>query len=377
MPKISIVLPTYNGEKYIGQSINSVLQQTFKDWELIIVDDCSTDATCEIINQYAKNDCRIKVIHNRENQKLPRSLNIGFDIARGEYLTWTSDDNLYLPNALETMYSYLAENQNLYMVCADMQNIDQDGNIINISVMSPNSSIFIGNYVGACFMYKRCILDTIGKYDSQMIYVEDYDYWLRISMRYGEIARIHDVLYKYRRHNESLTAQKADLIRNNLTNLRKKHLGNIIEALKRNKPLLCQFYYCAMEMADKEELSFLKIHDYIPQLSYEKIPCNDEQKYIVLGAGEYGGRAVSALKGKAIYFADNDSNKVGKTKSGIEIVSFEKMKEYAEQYWIMIAASPQYLYEMLQQLCNNGLYHFCTYQYYVKHKNDSAKIELR
>ena len=103
MPKVSIVLPTYNGEKFIRESIDSILYQTFTDWELIIVNDCSTDGTPNIVNRYAASDSRIRVIHNKENQKLPESLNIGFREARGEYLTWTSDDNMYLPSALEKM----------------------------------------------------------------------------------------------------------------------------------------------------------------------------------------------------------------------------------------------------------------------------------
>ena len=87
MPKISIVLPTFNGERYLKSSIHSILSQTFPDWELIIVDDCSTDGTADIIKRYAQSDSRIRVIRNEKNQKLPGSLNIGFSVAKGEYLT--------------------------------------------------------------------------------------------------------------------------------------------------------------------------------------------------------------------------------------------------------------------------------------------------
>ena len=78
MPEISIVLPTYNGEKYLKQSIESILGQTYTDWELIVVNDCSTDSTQEIIDFYRKKDTRIRTIFNYTNQKLPESLNIGF-----------------------------------------------------------------------------------------------------------------------------------------------------------------------------------------------------------------------------------------------------------------------------------------------------------
>ena len=107
MPKVSIVLPTYNGEKYIKESIESILSQTLTDWELIIVNDCSKDTTASIISEYASEDDRIKIITNEQNQKLPESLNIGFRQACGEYLTWTSDDNMYKPQALKTMRNVL------------------------------------------------------------------------------------------------------------------------------------------------------------------------------------------------------------------------------------------------------------------------------
>ena len=99
-PLVSIVLPVYNGEKYLRESLDSILAQTMEDWELIAVDDCSKDATPQILADYAASDSRIRVMRNAENQRLPRSLNIGFAEARGEFLTWTSDDNAYAPEAL-------------------------------------------------------------------------------------------------------------------------------------------------------------------------------------------------------------------------------------------------------------------------------------
>ena len=86
----------YNGEQYLTQAIGSCLQQTYKNIELIIVNDCSTDATLSIAKSFADNDSRVKVITNEINKRLPASLNIGHNIAKGEFLTWTSDDNLYL-----------------------------------------------------------------------------------------------------------------------------------------------------------------------------------------------------------------------------------------------------------------------------------------
>lgn len=99
----------HNGAEYLRESIESCLAQTFRNWELIVVNDCSTDESGAIAEEYAAMDERIRVIHNETNLKLPASLNVGFRQAKGEYLTWTSDDNLYLPHALQRMIDFLRE----------------------------------------------------------------------------------------------------------------------------------------------------------------------------------------------------------------------------------------------------------------------------
>lgn len=116
MAVVSIVMPVYNGEKYLKQSITSVINQTFKDWNLIIVDDCSTDSSPKIMNEYAKSDNRIQVIHNKVNSKIPASLNNGFEKASGRYYTWTSDDNIYEHDAIEKMVNYLDEHIDIGLV---------------------------------------------------------------------------------------------------------------------------------------------------------------------------------------------------------------------------------------------------------------------
>ena len=161
MAKVSIVLPTYNGEKYIRESIDSVLEQSFQDWELIVVDDCSDDSTAIIVEEYVRKDQRIQLIHNERNQKLPKSLNIGFKESRGEYLTWTSDDNVFLSNAIKSMVDYLDGNSKECMVRADMHLIDEHSKIIGNSEEFLLNDLYIHNLIGACFLYRRDVLNTI------------------------------------------------------------------------------------------------------------------------------------------------------------------------------------------------------------------------
>ncbi len=205
---VSIVLPIYNGEKYMRQSIESVINQTYKNWELIIIDDCSSDNTPIIAKEYAEKDNRIRYYRNETNLKLPRGLNRGFSLSKGEYLTWTSDDNLYLPTAIERMVSAI-ETENADFVFATCDVIDENGNVVEIIKAPKDYKIAIigGDFVGACFLYTRNVYETVGDYDVNKFLVEDYDYWLRIFYRFN-VYNIEDVLYQYRWHDGALTSTK-------------------------------------------------------------------------------------------------------------------------------------------------------------------------
>ena len=208
---VSIVLPVYNGEKYLAQSIESVLDQTYKNLELIIVNDCSTDSSEEIILKYKSQDERIVYIKNEINSKLPKSLNNGFAIANGEYFTWTSDDNMYHQNAIETMVEFMEQHADVGLVYCDYNIINSGGEIQKtITVGNPEEHIY-KNVVGACFIYRRLVTDKVGEYDTSFFLVEDYEYWLRINLNF-RISPLNKCLYDYRWHEDSLTLTKSNEI---------------------------------------------------------------------------------------------------------------------------------------------------------------------
>lgn len=122
----SIILPSYNGSRFLAQSINSVLDQSIDDWELILVDDCSTDNTWEIMQEYQKRfPNKVQCLHHETNRKLPAALNTGFAASKGKYLTWTSDDNTYNPDAIEQMMRFLDENSKIDLVYCDYLKINE------------------------------------------------------------------------------------------------------------------------------------------------------------------------------------------------------------------------------------------------------------
>lgn len=211
--KVSIILPVYNGEQHVSKAIESVLRQTYSNLELIIVNDCSTDKTAEIVSRYAEQDSRVRIINNPVNLKLPNTLNVGFEQATGDYYTWTSDDNFYKENAIERMIYALNSRSDIDMVYANYTNIDAGGE--EISVVSSNGReldrLLVSNVIGACFLYTREVAEKVGRYDANLFLAEDYDYWIRI-FRAGKIVHLAENLYYYRCHAESLSETKKETV---------------------------------------------------------------------------------------------------------------------------------------------------------------------
>lgn len=213
--KISIILPCFNGEKYLSQSIESCLNQTHSNIELIIVNDCSTDGTLDIANRYVAKDNRIRIINNKENKKLPASLNIGHQEATGDFITWTSDDNSYDLNALEELLKQLLE-KNVDIVYSNVMLIDVNGNKIKDIIFRDFENIIFGNFIGSCFLYKKEVYQRNNGYNEKLFLVEDYDFWLR-AISHSRYYHVKKKLYSYRTHGGSLTNQiNVDFQKNQL-----------------------------------------------------------------------------------------------------------------------------------------------------------------
>lgn len=239
---VSIVLPVHNGEKYLRTAIDSILNQTYKNIELIVVNDFSNDSSEEIVKEYISRDKRVNLINNEINLKLPASLNAGFRSANGKYLTWTSDDNILYPEMVERMIRELGKGCSF--VYADVDYIGEDGKLLNAQNVH-GDDIWVENVVGASFMYTREVYDTVGDYDTTAFLVEDYDYWIRVSMRY-ELRHLHEKLYAYRHHENSLTtSRKNDVLRATIKQLNKYLECDSVDGVNKDKIMLqfAAYYY--------------------------------------------------------------------------------------------------------------------------------------
>lgn len=201
---ISVILPVYNGEQFLEEAIISILNQTYLNFELIIVNDCSSDNSLKIITDYAKNDHRIVVFNNEVNKKLPATLNFGHSKTKGDFITWTSHDNILKPNFLESLIDSLIKNQ-ADVVYSNYDVIDLNGRLNRIHITGPIEHILYGNKIGASFLYKKEVFQELHSYDESLFLLEDYDFWLRASQKFN-FNHSDSNLYKYRLHSHSLTS---------------------------------------------------------------------------------------------------------------------------------------------------------------------------
>lgn len=212
-PLVSIVLPTYNGEKYIRKSIESCLTQTYANLELIVVNDCSKDNTLAIINEYASKDKRIKIINNEKNKKLPLSLNTGFETATGDYFTWTSDDNFYTEGAIECLVKAITGEKDIDLVYTNYRTIDDNDNVTGEMTFGDiNESFMEWKGCGACFLYNAGVHKRNNGYDPSTVLIEDYDFFLRAYLHSSFLYLKRSDLYYYRLHASSLTGTMSDAV---------------------------------------------------------------------------------------------------------------------------------------------------------------------
>lgn len=222
--KVSIVLPTYNGTRFLRESIASCLNQSYENIELIIVDDCSTEDISPITGRF--NDQRMRVVRNEANLSLPGALNEGFKIASGDYLTWTSDDNYYERDAIRTMFEKLDKNPHIDFVYCNYTFIDNEGRLGESIRTGVPGELDSSNCIGPCFLYRRRVYEVVGDYDRNCSLAEDYDYWLRVRKRFS-MEKIDEDLYFFRLHGSSLTERyrDTDYLRRQIEMVRKKNMS--------------------------------------------------------------------------------------------------------------------------------------------------------
>lgn len=216
MPTVSIILPAFNAEFYLREAIDSMLRQTYTDFELIVIDDGSTDATREIAERVARTDSRIRLL-SRENRGYTRTLNEAIDLATGRYIARMDADDISLSRRLELQVAYLDAHSRCAVVGAWIELVDPEGTTI-CSWHYPHEHAQIDAWHfggrGNCLahpavMMRADLVRRIGKYRPELEPAEDFDLWLRLSDEH-ELANVPEVLLRYRMHEKSQSHLRRD-----------------------------------------------------------------------------------------------------------------------------------------------------------------------
>jgi len=213
--KVSVIMPLYNAEKYVYKAINSILNQTFTDFELIVVNDGSSDSSCNIVSMF--NDARLKFYNNDRNRGIAYTRNRAIELASGEYIAIMDDDDIAPLNRLELEVKYLDEHPDIIAVCGNSCRIDENDNDLNElwrvckSPKRINALFLFGDPIpnSSAMVRSKILMDNNIRFTDKMHGIEDYRFWSEVSIR-GLIGSIDEVmLYNRLGHNSESDVQNS------------------------------------------------------------------------------------------------------------------------------------------------------------------------
>ncbi len=246
-PLVSILIPAYNCEKYIKKTIESIKKQSYKNWELLIINDCSTDSTFTILKKYISN--KIKIINLKKNIGPYLALSKNFKFCYGKYVAFLDSDDIMHPERLKAQIEELEKNKKIGLVATWFRIIDHKGRVIKLIKFPATENEF--NNIFPCqnvicnssVMFRKKLISKLGFYNKFFFYSNDYHFYLKLFSQYK--IKIIDKFYTdYRIHNEQRTKSstiKKIIFKENLANLKWAKKNNLI-----NKYNVMLFYknYC-------------------------------------------------------------------------------------------------------------------------------------
>lgn len=230
---VSIILPTYNGSNRIEKAINSILSQSYINWELLIIDDGSIDNIKEIVDNFTKNDLRIKYIKNEFNLGIQKTLNYGLRESKGEYIARIDDDDIWCDKEkLTKQVDFLNTNPECVLVGTGVIIVDKNNKEL-LRYLLPEHDKEIRNqilgkncFVHSSVLFRKDIMIKVSGYDesSDMRHIEDYDLWLRLGLE-GELANLSSYSVRFTLHDASISSQNKVKQYKNILSLVKRLRG--------------------------------------------------------------------------------------------------------------------------------------------------------
>jgi glycosyltransferase involved in cell wall biosynthesis len=213
-PKVSVVLAVYNGERYLQEAMRSLNGQSFTDFEIVVVDDASTDRTASILDGFSSS--RLVRIRNETNLGQTRSLNLGLMLATGEYIARQDADDRSLPERLKRQVDYLTVHPEVGLLGTGYEIVDQFGKVLEEIFPPPTDeelreALIFGNiFCHGSVMLRKDVVEKVGGYDETFRVTQDYDLWLRIA-ELSRLASLDMILYQYRFDDETVTRNQREL----------------------------------------------------------------------------------------------------------------------------------------------------------------------
>jgi len=209
VPTISVIMSVYNEEKYLEESVESILRQTFTNFEFLIIDDFSTDKTLQILQRYQNKDKRVRIFTNQENLGLTKSLNILLKKARGKYIARMDADDISLPDRLLKQYLFLEEQKDIFLVGTGAYNMNEKGSVLSFSEpLTSWREVKKRLPLGNCIYHPSIMFRNKGyMYRDKFVYAQDYDFYLNALTKGEKLTNLNDYLVKYRVVKTSISIQ--------------------------------------------------------------------------------------------------------------------------------------------------------------------------
>jgi len=231
-PKISVIMPVYNSEKFLRESIESILNQTFKNFEFIIINDCSIDNSLKIIKEFMKKDKRIILLNNKKNLAQAKTRNRGLKIAQGKYIAMLDSDDMAMRNRLQVQFYYLEKNPDIFLVGSSAIYIDENGKETRRFKKYDDYKMLAWRLPKSCSIIHPSIMFRNARkfwYNQEFKYANDYNLYLDLLSQGKNLTNIPQFLVKYRVHPDSISFKKqkeqegfANLAQKNHNSLRNK-----------------------------------------------------------------------------------------------------------------------------------------------------------
>lgn len=260
-PDISLIMSVYNGETYLNEAIDSVINQTFKNWELVVINDCSTDSTADILSEFAKKDERIKVYPNEVNLKLPTSLNKAISLSKGKYIARMDADDICLPDRLEKQFKFMEEHSDVSLSSCRFMTIKngvyasggaggrRDFDSLKAMLLVTNPILHPG-VIAKAEVFKEF------NYDTTLTCTEDLELWTRLAINNKKMEILPECLLIYRLHDKQITSTTLERQHTEVLKIEQKYYSSLFEGMNED---MQQFYISGIYFKENADIDkFIK-----------------------------------------------------------------------------------------------------------------------